>query len=125
MLHWAKNQGIPDLFTAEKLHVTVAYSRKPIDYEKAGSGIFDVEVVFGDREIARLGRSAIALKFKSSVLSARFDAIRKAGATWDYPSYIPHLTVAESLKPIKLANVVPYYGILEFGPEIIEKIESK
>lgn len=129
-LKWAKSQGFETTVPADELHVTVAYSRTPIDWMKAGQawdrddGKITVSAG-GARIVESLGdKGAVVLLFTSADLSWRHMSIREAGASWDYEDYQPHVTITYSGQGVNLDEVEPYRGKLEFGPEIFEEIDD-
>lgn len=125
---WARSQGFT---VADDLHVTVAYSRAPVDWIKADndwpsdkSGGFTVEPG-GPRVVETLGdKGAVVLLFASSHLSYRHERIRElSGAGHDFSEYVPHVTIQyDPAAGVDLAKVVPYRGALKFGPEIFEEV---
>jgi 2'-5' RNA ligase len=54
-------------------------------------------------------------------LAERFATFRRAGATWNWPDYQPHVTLAYDLRDAEAANAalaaVVYAGPLLFGGE--------
>ena len=93
---WVTLNGIPNQTDPNEFHATVIYSRKgvpdaksydlglPIDAKISGWHIFDTQQ----------GTKALVAKIDSSVLAKHHThLIKKFGATHDYPSYQPHVTV--------------------------------
>lgn len=127
---WAREQG----FTLhDDPHVTVAYSRAPVDWMKADEdwGVGDdgkfVVAPGGPRVVEAMGDGgAVALLFASSHLGYRHERIRNlSGATHDYAEYVPHVTITyDGPGDVDLAAVEPYRGKLEFGPEIFEEAKN-
>lgn len=78
-----------------KAHVTIAYSRTPVDWRHPAFIMQDdfIEVLDGNREICMFDGGAIVLKFSNTLLSNRWSEFVSAGATWDYPAFIPHITL--------------------------------
>jgi hypothetical protein len=66
----------------------------------------------------------VALIFGSGELQYRHRQMRDAGASWDYPSFLPHITITYDAGSIDLAKVEPYQGRLVFGPERFEAIQD-
>lgn len=129
-IKWAKGQGFETTTSADELHVTVAFSRKPVDWMKMGSawdGDGDGKLVVkpgGARLVEPLGdKGAVVLLFASSELSWRHEDMKRNGASWDFPEYQPHVTITYT-KPdgLDLSKVEPFRGKLEFGPEIFAEV---
>lgn len=129
---WAKGQGFDTTTPADDLHVTVAFSRRPVDWMKAGetwSNDKDGKLTVqpgGARIVEPLGdKGAVVLLFNSSELAWRHEAIkREADATWDFPSYQPHVTITYAGADIDLSKVEPYRGKLVFGPELFSEVDE-
>jgi hypothetical protein len=129
---WAKSQGFGTTTPADDLHVTVAFSRRPVDWMKAGetwSNDRDGKLTVspgGARIVEPLGdKGAVVLLFNSSELSWRHEAIkREADATWDFPEYQPHVTITYAGKDVDLTKVEPYRGKLVFGPELFSEVDE-
>lgn len=125
---WAEQQGITDL--VEGLHVTIAYSRQPIDWIKAGNAKEwgedgkDQLVIAegGPRAVEPLGGMSAVLLFASSQLTWRHADILRAGASYDWADYQPHVSLTKS--PIDLSKVEPYRGRIVLGPEIFEELRE-
>ena len=129
LLDWASSQGFASMVPPEELHVTVMYSKRPVNWFKMGEwGSWAGELVVpagGPRVVETLGSDgAVALIFQSGELQFRHREMRDAGASWDYPSFLPHVTLTYDSGDIDLAKVQPYQGRLIFGPEIFEAIAS-
>lgn len=129
ILAWAKEQGFASTQPADELHVTIAFSREKIDWMKVGqtwSGDRDGTLTIpagGARIVEHLGdKGAVVLLFNSSELSWRHEDIKRAGASWDYESYQPHITITYQKGDLDLRQVEPYRGAIEFGPEIFEEV---
>lgn len=123
---WAEEQGIRDIIPPEKMHVTVAYSRAPIDSRDlppAPAATVDEE----GRSVQILGGD-IVLMVQSPDLTARWTAIKEAGASWDFedeaPAYKPHVTIAYGAEGADVSDVEPYDGPIELGEEKIEDLKS-
>ncbi|MGO0683489.1 anti-CBASS protein Acb1 family protein [Pseudomonas fulva] len=129
ILAWAKAQGFESTVPADELHVTIAYSRQPLDWMKVGgdwSSRQDGGLTVapgGARLVEPLGgEGAVVLLFNSSELAWRHMQIREAGASWDYEEYQPHVTITYAAGDLDLSKVEPYRGKIEFGPEIFEDL---
>ncbi len=58
------------------------------------------------------------LAFGSIKLSRRHTEFRRAGMTWFYRDYTPHVSFA--LDSLDLRDIRPFDGRLRFGPEIFK-----
>lgn len=125
VLKWARSQGLKGLEKPEDLHVTIAYSRIPVDWMKMGNS-WEGELKLpagGPRIVEPLGDASAVLLFSSSELTWRNTAMQDAGASWDHPEYQPHVTLSYEAGQ-DLSSVEPYTGELVFGPEIFEEIDT-
>lgn len=119
---WAEAQLPQYLFrpgrvAASALHVTVAYSREALDWSLLKPDASDLIVPASSaRSVAVLGGGALVLLFDDVGLAGRHAEIRVAGASWDYPAYRPHITIAWNAG-VDPAVVPPFTGALTFGAE--------
>lgn len=128
---WAEGQGLK--LVADP-HVTVLYSRTPVDWFAMGGndwGPPNGELTVpagGPRKVERLGEDgkAIVLQFLSSEIKWRHEGMVERGASHDFPSYEPHVTITTEAEgeTIDVAAIEPYAGPLVFGPELFEELES-
>lgn len=125
------------LMDASKWHVTVAYSKTPVDWAKLpddwfGGGDEDGNLRVkpgGMRMMERLGaedpRAAVVVQFSSTALSMRWRDFCEAGASWDFEDYQPHVTIAWDVdQKIDVSALKPWTGELLFGPEIFEEVDE-
>ncbi|WP_303758359.1 anti-CBASS protein Acb1 family protein [Sphingobium yanoikuyae] len=125
IVKWARSQGFTDI--AEDLHVTITYSRTPVDWMKMGEswrGKLEIEPG-GPRLVEALGPDGKykALLFTAYELVSRNAEMREKGASFDWPEYQPHISIQVG-GDIDLATVKPYTGKIVLGPEIFEEIRS-
>lgn len=123
---WAKGQGLPEL--QDDLHVTIVYSRQPLDWMKVEGewnqdekGQITIQPG-GVRIVEPLGDRTAVLLFTSSSLTWRHEQIVRAGASHDYPDYQPHISLTG--EPVDLAGVEPYRGKIVLGPEVFEELQD-
>jgi hypothetical protein len=124
---WAEGQGFRDI--VPDLHVTVLYSKTPVDWFDMGEawsnddGKLTVQPG-GPRAVLALGdKGAVVLRFASSDLSWRHQSMVERGASHDFDEYAPHVTITYNGSGVDLDKVEPYQGELVFGPELFEEIE--
>ncbi|MGH6978133.1 MAG: hypothetical protein ACRED4_02390, partial [Brevundimonas sp.] len=111
---WARREGFRDL-RPEAWHVSVVRAVQPFRSLCVASGAAVHIAPSSDRTVRRLG-PFVALTFESDTLTARHHGLLAAGATWDHPTYRPHVTFSVEPGPF-LEGVSPYMGPLIFGSE--------
>lgn len=130
IIKWAEGQGFTDI--VPDLHVTITYSRTPVDWMKMGDNWSDngkggltipaggprLMEAFGDNGEAKV------LSFASSALSWRHEDMKRSGASSDRDEYQPHVTISYAADGPDLNEVEPYRGKIELGPEIFEELRE-
>lgn len=134
ILDWAEKQGIAGLLPPDDLHVTIAYSRRPIDWMKVGQASWTSPAAPGGKLLIPAGGPRLVerftadgpmvLLFASNDLAWRNREIRDAGASWDHDGYYPHITLSYAPGDVDLASITPWRGLIELGPEIFEPIDE-
>ena len=125
IIAWAKLQGFKSTLPAEDIHVTQVYSKAPMDWAEAGDSFDRIRASGDKRKVAKLGdKGAVVLHFDNPDLRRRWQQIRDAGASWDYESYNPHLTISYDAGDLDLSKVEPYRGPIELGPERYEPLDE-
>lgn len=125
---WAKEQGFKTTLPPADMHVTLAFSRNPVDWDLVESTRPPDRYTIGDapaneREVKPLGdKGAMVLAFRSAGLTDRWQQIKDAGASWDFPEYKPHVTITYDAGDV--GEVSPYTGPLLFGPEVLEEVNE-
>jgi hypothetical protein len=141
ILEWAKEQGFTSTLPPEDLHVTIMYSRRPVDWSNIPKGYKQNEQIeildgapsvysspTGDslRSIKPLGdKGAVVLTIPGSYsLESRWSQLKDAGCSWDYKGYQPHMTITYEGAPSDLSVVQPFYKPIVLGPEIWAEVEE-
>lgn len=126
---WASDQGLRGIQNSDDLHVTVLFSRTPVDWMQMGSDIWSSEKgkltvpPGGPRVVESLGDATAVLLFSSSMLSWRHREMIEAGASSDFDEYVAHITISYDPQEVDLRRVEPFRGELRFGPEIFQEID--
>ncbi|MBP6378983.1 MAG: DUF1073 domain-containing protein [Sphingorhabdus sp.] len=130
LIAWAKSNGLETTLTPDDMHVTVLYSRTPVDPmamgETWGSETDGGLIVKagGPRALERFGEGALVLQFASWSLTSRHADMIRAGASHDWPEYAPHVTITYTVpEGFDIEAVRPYTGELRFGHEIFEPLD--
>lgn len=134
IVRWAKANGFVTTLPVDQMHVTIAYSKTPVDWMKASEdysyndddGFYTVPAssirmvdMFGPQQ------DTAVLLFNSPRLSRRHEDFKAIGAAWDWPDYQPHVTITSSVpSTLDVSKVVPYRGPIVLGPEIFEEVTS-
>jgi hypothetical protein len=124
---WAKSQGFATTVPPDEMHVTVAYSKQPVDWSKLTAEDDTLTVPpAANRSIEALGieKDAVVLIFDCPALAERWQQCQDIGCSWDWPSYRSHVTFTFNGNGVDLDSVVPYTGALEFGPEAFEPVDE-
>jgi hypothetical protein len=119
IIDWFKGQGMQTMLPPEDMHVTIAYSKKRVDWEAVGADT-DPEVEIEPclrRSVIPLGdKGAVVLRVSSPKLQARWKSIIEKGATWDYDSYKPHVTLTYKAGT-EAGRFIPFPGSIILGRE--------
>lgn len=120
---WMQRSGLPNLVTLDSLHVTVLYSRKAIrvtnrgdEYQAAPAGW----KLFPNTD----GTTSLVLLLDSPGLTRRHSELIRQGATHDYASYEPHLTVTYDFRGDWTGGLEPIGHGLLFGKEYSEALRE-
>ena len=127
LAHYRK-AGVSGLTKASELHVTIAFSRVPVDWMKVGQTWQETITIpaGGARVHEMLGSNAdvFVLMFPPDELSWRHEQIKEAGATWDWPSYEPHISLSYSAVDFDPESVKPYVGRIDLGAEVFAEVNE-
>lgn len=125
IIAWAKEQGFKTTLPADDLHVTIAYSRTPVDWFKVGEAWSEeVKVTKGGPRAMEAFGDAKVLLFSSHHLHWRHKEMTDAGASWDHPEYQPHITISYADDAPALEDVEPFKGQIVLGPEVFSEIKE-
>lgn len=129
IIKWAKEQGFKTTLQPGDMHVTIAYSKKPVDWDEAKASDDDTGKLTvssgGTRKVKPLGDGgAVVLTFYNETLQDRHMEIREAGASWDHARYNPHVTISWDAADVDLDKVKPYTGEIVLGPEVFKEIDE-
>lgn len=125
---WARDMGFKDILSAPKMHVTIAYSSVPVLWSKFKPDTAIVKINGGHRTLKAFGQEgkSIVLAFESNYLQGRWQHYIDGGCSYDFPKYIPHVSITYDGLPkgLKLDAITPYDGQLRFGPETMDIIRE-
>ncbi|MDZ7904611.1 MAG: DUF1073 domain-containing protein [Cypionkella sp.] len=125
IIEWAKSQGFKTTLPDDDLHVTIAFSRSPVDWMKAGQAWQgQIELPEGGPRLMDQFGEARVLLFSAVELEWRHNDIKQIGASWDHAEYQPHITISYGTDAPDLASVMPYQGKIVLGPEIFQEVKD-
>lgn len=128
VIRFYREQGVEGLYATEALHVTIAYSKKPLDWMKLGEPwSAKLEVSPGGPRLHELfgdDNSVLVLCFASSELNWRAQAVIDAGGSYDHGEYQSHISLSLQGEAVDLATLRPWTGRIVLGPEVFEEIEE-
>jgi phage-related protein (TIGR01555 family) len=124
ILAWVRAQGFGETLAADDLHVTIAFSRTPIDWFKVWQSGPRVEIPPGGPRLMERFGGATVLLFRSDELAWRHKEFCDLGASWDHPEYQPHITISYAAADADLSKVEPYQGKIVLGPERFAEIDE-
>jgi 2'-5' RNA ligase len=115
LLNWLTKQDLPNLVDPEEYHCTIIYSRKaipeiakweiklPMPVKAIGWKIFPTQD----------GKKCLVLEVQNSKMNdIHFKAEEELGATWDYPEFIPHITVCLDYKEENEPRNLPKFKLI-------------
>lgn len=124
-----EGQGVIVTVDDDAAHVTLAYSRQPVDWLSVGtsdwgSGSPNLTVPEGGPRIMDIFNGTLVQIFGSSQLSYRHEEIVRAGATWDYPDFNPHFSLNYEFGAGSIEGIKPWTGPIELGCERFSEIKE-
>lgn len=114
---WAKDNGVQNVVDPTDMHVTIAHSRAPVNWDEM-TPMQDTMVVTGGAKMDNFNGHTV-LRFENKKLESRWRDFRVRGASWDHPSYNPHVTVGKA-DPAK--SISGYTGDIVLGPESFDEL---
>ncbi|PSM18231.1 phage portal protein [Nitratireductor sp. StC3] len=123
-----KAQGLESAIPADELHVTITFSRAPVDWMQMGenwSGDGEGNLTIqagGPRMMDRFGDATVLL-FASTTLAWRHEDMRRNGASWDHFEYQPHVTITWA-PGVSVDDIEPWRGEIRLGPEIFAEVND-
>lgn len=111
-------------------HVTLIYSRNDVDYDlpvfQPEHGTLELPIPFMEPKVfdddGDSTKKVLVASFSHPILSARHNALKRAGAGWDFPDYIPHITIGAT--PVKVPLLLLNQPLM-LGSEILTRNADK
>jgi hypothetical protein len=115
---WLEKQKIEGLVDPKEYHCTIVFSTKPVPEVKDIPVPFPIKAkaigwdIFGSDKM-------LVLKITNPKLFDLFDKTVEMGAVSDYPSFVPHISVATGYKgdiPTKIPSFLIQFDKFKVGP---------
>lgn len=124
LLDWAKQEGFKNLLDPSELHVTIAFSKKAVDWDQFEPRKTKLYMNILRSEVKPLGgEGAVVVKFNSNILSKRWKEFVDGGCSWDFDGYQAHVSFTYDGTDIDTTKVKQFKGELEFGHEIFKEVD--
>ncbi len=126
VLNWEKitefysKQGVIPI---ENLHVTLAYSRRLSNLNSFVPKSNELTLTKDSKRKMLVLGSTLALGLNSKALHDEFDYFIKKGCSYDFPSYIPHVSIFETPTP-EMFNLIPFTDAIVLGPQEISELKE-
>lgn len=121
IVEWAKSEGFTTTLPEEELHVTICYSKNPLNWSLLNFNLDTKEIEVEEAEIEVFDGGAVVLKFESDYLKLRHEYFVQNGASFDFDEYNPHITLSyNEVEP----EVKTYPAKIVLGPEVAETINE-
>jgi broad specificity phosphatase PhoE len=124
---WALDQGVPSTVPADDMHVTIAFSRKPVDWSTLTPDSTHLTIPSsGDRGYAMFGvnEDTLVLTFDDPRLDARHSLFDAIGASYDW-EYQPHISLTYLAPGDTLyETMIPYPGPIVLGGENYKEVSD-
>lgn len=120
---WAKSQGFDSVLADGEMHVTIAFSKKAIDWSHLVPLERRLVNTGGQRSIQQFG-NAVVLCFPSNRLQTRWQEFLDNGASYDFDEFKPHVSLTFQDDHPELDMIELFTGNLRFGPEHFAEINE-
>lgn len=120
---WCSKNNIPNQCCDSSFHVTIVYSRNPIDIEPCHT--VDIPIYPENYHLecwdTKSGKTLV-LVLSSKYLSLRFDHAMSLGASYDYDEYKPHVTLSYDIGDFDWTTLKKPQVFLNIAGEYMEPL---
>lgn len=124
IVEWAKKNKFINIIKPSDVHITVAYSKKKVEWKQLTKPKDRISVFSKDNRSIKVLGEATVLSFQSKALQDRWQYFKDNGASWDYDTYTPHLSISYVKQYINLNNIKPYIGDIILGQEVWDELDE-
>jgi hypothetical protein len=124
IIAWAKENGIEKCVQPDDMHVTLAFSRNPVDWPKPDKS--PIHIFPKDTTLTLFGpdKDCLVLTFDSALLEERWQELCDAGCSWDWKGFHPHITLSYSFDLRTQQYMPTYKGPIVLGPEEFAEVNE-
>lgn len=97
-----------DLVHPKDYHITIICSRAPLRIEYPIQSSVSAPATVTNIDALGPSQDTLVLRVKSSWLNWRYKIARMCGATSDFPSYKPHITIAKNTRVWSPVHFMPF-----------------
>ena len=126
LLHdWIIERGIPNPVAAHAAHVTVLFSKTPVDVQVDRSREYHAHGVQFGVVRHRFDKSdALVLVLETPALVKRHEELIERGASHDYDDFMPHVTLTTNVENFDWKQLeVPHFSLI-FGNEYARPLRA-
>lgn len=124
---FAKDNGVPNRFSRDKIHCTVIYSKKPCPNFETDQSYYPMEGKFGGYDIFQTqdGQNCLVILIDCPELMARNKEITdEHGATSDYDEYHPHITLSYNVGDLDVDKLPDYTYTIVIDHEYYQPLKE-
>lgn len=125
IIKYQKDNNIPNPLDSKEFHSTVVYNKSPIinfrcldELSPSWKGKFKEMILLPSD-----ANKALCIEYECAKLTARWQQVLDMGAAWDYPSFIPHITISYDIGDTDISTFPPYPGPIEIVEEFCNPLD--
>jgi len=117
-LRWANKTLNPNIAFTNP-HSTIAYSRSPVDWTQTIFAPLEGKVIVEPTSFKMkvLAGNVLVLAFESEELEERWRELRNEGASWDFETFQPHITLGKQPTDLVIEDIDVFNLPVVLGPE--------
>lgn len=128
IVDFASSHDVPNVIDVEKVHCTVLYSKKPISgFVALGDKVPQYEIAFSRYDVFRdrkSGNNSLVMVLDcDELIEHHTEYMDQYGASWDFPTYIPHITLSYDIGDFDVSKLPPYDGDIIADHEYAEPLD--
>lgn len=122
LIDFCQQQGLI-VSKPDELHVTIAYSKVPFDFKMGIGSENTITIPIGSSRFGIIGENNIVLFIDSIALQCEHQRTLEAGASYDWPTYTPHIIIEYASGNVDVSHLQPPMFEILLGNEYIEPLD--